>query len=105
MSRPRNPLWLQRLAYHRMRAQAIYRGEQWSDQFDFDTWWRIWETEWANRGTYADCTIMTRDDPEAPWHQDNVSLANRREWLQHCGRMSQGGSHRKGYRPHSAISG
>jgi len=81
MSRPKLPWPQQRLCYHRSRCQARFRREPWSEEFTFEEWWRIWQPHWLERGTYADCLIMCRVDWDQAWHQDNVRLVVRRDWL------------------------
>jgi hypothetical protein len=81
MTRPKMPLFKQRLCYHRSQAQARFRREPWAPEFTFEEWWRIWQPRWSDRGTYRHCVIMCRVDTDLPWHQDNVALKIRRDWL------------------------
>jgi hypothetical protein len=64
-TRTRNRCW------HRMRAQAIFRGEPWD--MDFDTFCEFWpdETTWAQRGRQTESLCMTRLDPEKAWSRSN----------------------------------
>lgn len=80
----------QKLAYARSRCQARFRAEPWSDEFTFEVWWQIWQPFWSQRGTQADCLIMVRRDTQLPWHQDNVEIWLRRDWLRTCGVINTG---------------
>lgn len=69
--------------YIRSRAQAQWRGEQWS--IDFDTWRCTWGADWPRRGRASDDLCMTRRDVRAAWSGANVQLVTRAE---HCSRWS-----------------
>lgn len=100
MARPFHPLHRQRLAYHRQRCQARFRGEPWSEEFTFEQWWQIWEPNWHRRGTYVMCLIMRRLNTTLPWHQNNVGLISRSEWLSANAQKNRG----KRYRPRSVAA-
>jgi hypothetical protein len=63
--RQRNKTW------HRMRAQANYRGEPWD--LSFEDYKLFWPTEelWRQRGRGAEELCMTRLDPEGAWSRTN----------------------------------
>ena len=69
--RARNMTW------HRMRAQANYRGEPW--ELSFDDYREFWPTEelWAQRGRSTESLCMTRIDPEGPWSRSNAVVLPR----------------------------
>jgi len=69
--RERNKTW------HRMRAQANYRGEPW--QLSFDDYRDFWPTEelWAQRGRSTESLCMTRLDPELAWSRSNTVVLPR----------------------------
>ena len=79
----------QHIAWHRMRAQAIYRGEDW--QLSFEDFQQLWDPYWLQRGRGADQYCMTRLDPSACWHPKNVEVIRRIDHLrQHTTRQRNG---------------
>lgn len=78
----------QRLAFHRSRAQARFRQEPWSEEFTFEQWWEIWRDHWHRRGRAPDDLVLVRRHCDQPWHQENVDLWLRRDWLQKSSRES-----------------
>jgi hypothetical protein len=86
MAKPfKQELWQQKLAYSRQRCQARFRAEPWSDEFTFDEWWQIWQPNWLRRGRGTDDLVMVRRDIAKAWHQQNVDLWRRGDWLRQCG--------------------
>lgn len=79
MSRPKLPLSEQKLAFARQKAQAKYRGEGW--QFDFDSWWQMWQPFWSQRGMRREDLCMIREDAQQPWRPDNCVIVTREEYL------------------------
>jgi len=61
----------------RARAQARYRGEEWTitEQQFID----IWRTDdlYLNKGRSPQHLCMTRIDPSQGWHVDNVHIISR----------------------------
>lgn len=79
MARPKLPLDQQRLAYHRQRAQAKFRGEPWD--MTFDQWWEMWQPYWALRGMSRDSRCMIRRDHTRSWHPENCAIIERHQYL------------------------
>ena len=77
----------EKLRYHRQRCQARYRGEPWSEEFTFERWWEIWQPLWPQRGRRADQLTMVRQQTDRAWHQDNVEIRVRRQWLSEMSRQ------------------
>ena len=69
----------QHTAWHRQRAQAIFRGEDW--QLTFEEFQQAWQGKWLQRGRGRDQYCMTRLDPSAAWHPKNIEVITR---LDHC---------------------
>lgn len=69
-----------RLAYHRQRCQARFRGEEWLDSFTFEQWWEIWQPYWHNRGQASTDYQMSRCDPEKSWNYWNVMIIERKKF-------------------------
>ena len=69
--RDRNMTW------HRMRAQANYRGEPWD--LSFEDYKLFWPTEdlWAQRGRQTESLCMTRIDPDGAWSRTNAVVLPR----------------------------
>lgn len=70
----------QHLSWQRMKAQAIYRKEEWL--LSFEEFLNIWEGMWDQRGRAPEQYCLTRDDCDGPWDNKNTILMNRREHLQ-----------------------
>jgi hypothetical protein len=70
-TRTRNRSW------HRMRAQAIFRGEAWD--MDFATFCEFWPDEkiWEQRGRGTESLCMTRLDPDGVWNRTNAIVLPR----------------------------
>lgn len=66
----------QHIAWHRMRAQAAYRGEDWD--LTFEQFQEIWSTHWHQRGRGSDDYCLTRTDYTQPWSPDNIEVLPRR---------------------------
>lgn len=71
----------QHIAWHRARAQAHYRGEEW--QITFSQYQKIWRDNWHRRGRGVDDLLMIRKDHLKPWTIRNVKLATRNEFHKH----------------------
>ena len=65
-------------AWHRMRSQAHYRGEEW--QLTFAEFCEFWPTEsvWAQRGRRSTDLCLTRFDYDEPWSATNCARVERR---------------------------
>lgn len=83
MARPTQPLNRQRLAWCRQKAQAKFRNEEWD--MTFETWWRLWQPLWSERGMGTDNYCMTRQDDDLPWSESNVLLIQRWHYLSNQG--------------------
>ncbi len=84
--RPKKEGSPERLAYQRSQCQARYLNQPWSEEFTFEEWWRCWQPHWPRRGRGARDFCMIRQDQDLPWHQDNVDICERLEYLQPEGR-------------------
>ena len=79
----------QHTAWHRQRAQAHFRGEDW--QLTFEEWQQAWGAKWFQRGRGRDDYCMTRLDPSSAWHPKNIDVVTRLEHLrQHRQRQCTG---------------
>lgn len=79
----------QHIAWHRQRAQAIFRGEHW--ELTFEDFQAAWADKWEQRGRAADQYCMTRLDPSASWHPRNIEVITRLDHLrQHRRRQVTG---------------
>jgi hypothetical protein len=70
----------QHIAWHRMRAQAVFRGEPW--QFEFNQFQEVWNSHWHLRGRGSEEYCLVRIDYDLPWSTDNVELIQRRQHAQ-----------------------
>lgn len=85
---PRPHVWLikdellrsQHLAWLRMKAQAVYRKEDF--ELTFEDFLNLWTNMWEHRGRHPENYCLTRDDPDGAWDTKNTILVNRREHLQ-----------------------
>ena len=67
------------VAWHKMRAQANFRGEHWDLSFeDFQT---LWQGRWDNRGRGSDDYCLAREDPDGGWDMQNTFCIERIEHL------------------------
>lgn len=65
------------IAWHRSRAQAIWRHEGWD--FDFADWEHFWGELYPRRGRTREAICMVRRDPDLAWTRDNVELIPRQQ--------------------------
>lgn len=79
-------------AWHRARAQAHYRGEEW--EITFEEYADFWTQSgvWHQRGRTCECVLMSRVDPEKPWRIDNLFITTRREHLSRKARLQHQGA-------------
>ncbi|CAB4153583.1 hypothetical protein UFOVP635_10 [uncultured Caudovirales phage] len=69
------------MPWHRARAQANYRNEEWN--ISFEEWCMLWPEElWRQRGRASQEYALSRIDPKQPWNTSNAVVAPRREHLQ-----------------------
>jgi hypothetical protein len=59
------------------KAQAMYRGEDWT--LTFDEFAELWAGQWQFRGRDGQDLCMTRIDFEKGWSKDNCELVTRQE--------------------------
>lgn len=59
------------------RNQANFRNEEWS--LSFETWCKMWEEHWDQRGRTRDSYCMTRNDQDGPWDETNTVVMARSE--------------------------
>jgi hypothetical protein len=72
------------------RAQAWYRGEQWSiTEQEYIGLWRN-DDNYKKKGRTRESLCMVRVDPEQPWTVDNVEIITRLEHLRNCGNLKKG---------------
>lgn len=67
------------MPFLKARAQANFRGEDWT--LTFEQFADIWGDRWALRGRASTDLAMTRDDLEGAWAENNVIIVTRREQL------------------------
>jgi len=86
----------QHWAWLRKKAQATYRGEDWT--LSIDEWFKIWDEsgQWDNRGRHRHSSAMFMIDPEKGWHVWNVAIFDRTVKL---GEIARGRTNNKGGRP------
>lgn len=77
----------QHWAWLRKKAQAKYRGEDWT--LTIDEWFKLWDDsdQWDNRGRHPHASAMFMKDPQLGWHIWNVEICDRtvrlRELVKH----------------------
>lgn len=75
------------------RAQAWYRGEQWSiTEQEYISLWRA-NDSYLHKGRTRHSLCMVRIDPDLPWSVDNVEIVTRLEHLRNCGNLKKGKSY------------
>ena len=71
-------------ACQRARAQAYFRGEEWTiTEQEYIAIWRK-NDAYLNKGRTPTSICMTMCDPDLGWHTDNVELISRREHFKQC---------------------
>lgn len=65
-------------AWHRARAQAHYRGEEWD--FPFPDYVRAWGDQWHNKGRGKTNVQMIRRNPARAWARRNVQVVDRADF-------------------------
>lgn len=67
----------QHWAWLRKKAQATFRGEEWT--LTIEEWFDIWDKsdQWDNRGRHPHASAMFMKDPEKGWHAWNVEIVDR----------------------------
>jgi hypothetical protein len=70
------------------KAQAMYRGEDWT--LTFDQFAELWRDQWQFRGRDGDDLCMTRTDTEKGWHRDNCEIVTRKEANARSGARKKG---------------
>lgn len=68
--------------WHKARAQAHYRGEEW--QLTFEEFAELWDGKWDQRGRQRHDLCMTRRDWHAGWTRANCEIVTRLEWARRC---------------------
>lgn len=67
------------VAWHKHKAQALYRGEEYLLTFeDFES---AWQGQFSQRGRKSSSLVLVRRDIEGAWSRDNVELILRQEQL------------------------
>ena len=70
-------------AWHKHRAQANYRQEEY--YLTFDDWQQLWPTDkFINRGRETESFVLTRVERDGPWSIANCEVITRREQLKQC---------------------
>lgn len=54
------------------KRNALNRGVPW--EFTFETWWKVWEDHYDNRGGEGPHLCMCREGDEGPYSPDNVRI-------------------------------
>lgn len=81
----------QHIAWHRMRAQAHYRKEEWT--LTFEEYQQLWADHWAEKGRKSDQYSLTRIDPEGPWSKNNTICTKRIHYLRRQRAIKAGNSY------------
>ena len=66
-------------AWLQMRAQAMYRGEEFL--LTFEDFQSVWAGRWHSRGRGSTDYCLTREDPEGAWDRDNTQCVERGQHL------------------------
>ena len=69
--------------WQKMKAQAKFRGEEYS--LEFEDFYNLWKDDWDNRGRKAHNMCLTRIKPNGPWDTKNTILVTRQEHLERQG--------------------
>ena len=71
----------QHWAWLRKKAQATFRGEEWT--LSIEEWFDLWAKsgQWENRGRHPHASAVFMTDPEKGWHAWNVAVCDRTEML------------------------
>ena len=65
--------------WQKARAQANFRGEEWT--LEFEDFYQLWKDEWNNRGRDGTSMCMTREDYDGVWSKENTCLMVRAELI------------------------
>jgi len=65
----------QYIAWHKARAQAHFRGEEW--RLTFPEYARIWGDQWHRKGRHKDSLMLMKKKWQKPWTKSNVELVDR----------------------------
>ena len=76
------------------KAQAMYRGEDWT--LTFTEFAELWRGQWQFRGRDGGDLCMTRTDTEKGWHRDNCEIVTRKEANARSGARKKGNRNRVG---------
>ena len=76
------------------KAQAMYRGEDWT--LTFTEFAELWRGQWQFRGRDGGDLCMTRTDTEKGWHVDNCEIVTRKEANARSGARKKGIRNRVG---------
>lgn len=69
----------QYIAWLKMKAQAVFRGEPW--QFEFEDFQQVWQGHWERKGRGKDDYCLTRTNIQEAWSKDNVECIPRIDHL------------------------
>lgn len=69
--------------WQKMRAQAVFRGEEFT--LEFEDFYNLWKDDWDNRGRKATNMCLTRREPNGVWSKENTILITRQEHLERQG--------------------
>jgi len=79
----------------RARAQAWFRGEEWTiTEQEYINLWRQ-DDRYLQKGRERHCLCLTKIDPDLGWHTDNVQFISRLEHLRNIGKNKSYFSHAK----------
>lgn len=79
MGRPRNPMTPELTRFHKARAQARFRGEQW--ELTFKEWLDLWQGRLDRCGRSGEDLSLHRLDRDQGWCILNVEVVERRRYL------------------------
>lgn len=63
--------------WQRMKAQANFRGEEFT--LKFEDFYNLWKDHWPQRGRGIDDLCMSRNDHSGPWSKKNTIIITRKE--------------------------
>lgn len=86
----------QHWAWLRKKAQAVFRGEQWT--LTIEQWFKLWDdsAQWENRGRHKNSSAVFMQDPDLGWHIWNVEVCNRSNRLRELNSGAGKGRPKKG---------
>ena len=74
----------------RARAQARFRGEEWTiTEQEYIALWRK-DNHYLRKGRTTTSICLTMSDPDLGWHMNNVELVSRQDHFRRCNQSKTG---------------